>query len=82
MYCNGSKVILQHPSDQQLECVAAARQCTIDICIQEQTGRTLDRYGHMKVSANKLINLKYKDKYKYIEIHDNSALIAKTSEAP
>jgi len=46
----------------KLECIATTcSQRTIDQCIQEQTGQTLDRYGRMKVSTIQLIM----DKYKY-----------------
>jgi len=62
MFHNSSEVILQHESDQLLECIATTwSRRTIDQCIQEQTGQTLDGYGHMKVSAIPLIM----DKYKY-----------------
>jgi len=48
-----------------LECIATTcSRRTIDQCIQEQTGQTLDRYGRMKVSAIQLIMDKYKYKYK------------------
>jgi len=49
-----------------LECIATTcSRRTIDQCIQEQTGQTLDGYGRMKVSAIQLIMDKYKYKYKY-----------------
>jgi len=61
LFLNSSEVVLQHESDQLLECIATTcSRHTIDQCIQEQTGQTLDGYGHMKVSANWPINNKYK----------------------
>jgi len=54
MFHHSSEVILQHDSDQLLECIATTcSRCTIDQCIQEQTGQTLDEYGRMKVPVNK-----------------------------
>ena len=68
-----SDVFLQHPSDQQSECVATACcRCTTDKCIQEQTGQPLNGYGRMKVSATKLINLKKEQKYKHEKTNINN----------
>jgi len=49
---------LSTESGQLLERIANNMTCsrrTIDKCIQEQAGQTLDGYGRIKVSANKPI---------------------------
>jgi len=54
MLYHSSKVILQHESDPLLECIATTcSRRTIDQCVEEQAGQTLDGYGRMKVSATK-----------------------------
>jgi len=64
MFYHSSEVILQHESDQLVECIT--KTCSRCIQIQEQTGQTLDGYWRMKVSANKPINHKYKYKYVFL----------------